>query len=55
MEFSQRWLLRGLLLAAAAMVGTASAHEHHEDEIPEGQGISAEPIVSCSPYYLRVA
>jgi len=34
-----------LLLAVAA---TATAHEHHMDNIPEGQGTSNDPIVRCS-------
>jgi hypothetical protein len=36
--------LLGLLLAMTANM--AAAHEHHEDEIPDGSGISAEPLVS---------
>jgi hypothetical protein len=35
-----------LLLAAAAR--TALAHENHMDDIPEGQGVSAEPLVSLN-------
>lgn len=34
-----------LLLGAAA---NAIAHEHHMDEIPEGEGVSAEPLVCHS-------
>ena len=29
------------------LVPLAFAHEHHEDAIPEGQAVSADPIVSC--------
>lgn len=28
------------------LVAQATAHEHHNDDIPEGQAISAEPLVS---------
>ena len=27
------------------LAGKAAAHEHHSDEIPEGERISADPIV----------
>ncbi len=35
-------------LAVAAMVGMARAHEHHGEDIPEGEAVSAEPLVSAS-------
>ena len=28
------------------VAGTAVAHEHHDDRIPEGEAISVDPIVS---------
>lgn len=37
--------MSAILTATATM---AMAHEHHEDEIPDGSAISAEPLVSCS-------
>jgi hypothetical protein len=46
MAFSDR-LLR-LVLLFSAIATSATAHEHHEEDIPEGQGISADPIVSSS-------
>ena len=33
------------LLALLYLAGQALTHEHHTDEIPEGQAISAQPIV----------
>ena len=30
------------------------AHEHHEEDIPEGEGVSAEPIVYY-PYLLSIS
>jgi hypothetical protein len=42
----------GMPLIVAAMVGTAFAHEHHTDEIPEGQGTSDDPIVSLWQVHL---
>ena len=41
------------LLALLYLVGQAVAHEHHTDEIPEGEAISAEPIVPPPPRPLR--
>lgn len=35
----------GVILLAFS-VARACAHEHHEDNIPDGEAISAEPIVS---------
>lgn len=32
-------------LALLWLAGQAFAHEHHTDEIPEGEAISAQPIV----------
>ncbi|KAI9746638.1 MAG: hypothetical protein M1818_000352 [Claussenomyces sp. TS43310] len=40
--FNTRGSLVALLIAASSTLSLA--HEHHEDEIPEGEGISAEPI-----------
>ena len=37
------------LLLLLAVVGRVSGHEHHTDEIPDGQAISAEPIVCIRP------
>lgn len=31
-------------------VARAAAHEHHENNIPNGEAISAEPIVSFPPF-----
>lgn len=39
-----RGALAGLILVSTAKM--AMAHEHNEDEIPEGSGVSAEPLVS---------
>ncbi len=33
-------------LVYISMVGRAVAHEHHGEDIPEGQAVTAEPIVS---------
>ena len=33
------------LIALLCLAGQAWAHEHHTDEIPEGEAISAQPIV----------
>ncbi len=27
------------------MIGRATAHEHHGEDIPDGQAVTAEPIV----------
>lgn len=32
-------------LAILCLAATASAHEHHMDDIPEGQYVSSDPIV----------
>ena len=32
-------------LLAVGLIGSAAAHEHHEDNIPEGEGVSPDPIV----------
>ena len=37
------------LLALLYLAGQALTHEHHTDEIPEGEAISAQPIVLISP------
>lgn len=34
----------GVILLALS-VARAAAHEHHEDNIPDGEAVSAEPIV----------
>lgn len=34
-----------ILAAAATLVPMASAHDHHEDDIPEGMTVSPEPLV----------
>lgn len=39
------------LLALLYLAGQALAHEHHTDEIPEGQAISAQPIVPTFPQH----
>lgn len=44
--FSSPILISALFYSLAARV---IAHEHHEDEIPEGEAISADPIVALSP------
>lgn len=33
------------VMGCLLLAGQAAAHEHHSDEIPEGERISAEPIV----------
>ena len=39
-------MIRPLNLAALlCFAGYTLAHEHHMDDIPEGEGISADPIV----------
>lgn len=43
MERTTRASALGLLLLG--MTRTSYAHEHHMDDIPEGQGVSAEPLV----------
>ncbi len=35
----------GVLLCILS-AGNATAHEHHSDNIPEGEAVSAEPIVA---------
>lgn len=35
----------GLIFLFAHLLNAAEAHEHHMDDIPEGQGVSAEPLV----------
>jgi hypothetical protein len=40
------------VVAGAACVfgaGLANGHEHHTDNIPEGQAVSAEPLVWYTP------
>lgn len=34
------------VLALLCLAGQALTHEHHTDEIPEGEAISAQPIVT---------
>jgi hypothetical protein len=34
------------LFVLLTVVGTAVAHEHHAEDIPEGQTVSSDPIVS---------
>jgi hypothetical protein len=41
---ANRGVLVGAMLAVTATM--AMAHEHHEDEIPDGSAVSAEPLVS---------
>ena len=36
---------RTAVLFCITSIGLAAAHEHHEDNIPEGEGISPDPIV----------
>lgn len=47
--FSARVLSAALVFSLAARV---IAHEHHEDEIPEGEAISVDPIVALPPLAL---
>jgi hypothetical protein len=44
MALSNYRLAAALLLAATA--GTSFAHDHHNEDIPEGEAVSAEPLVS---------
>ena len=37
--------LTGFVGAACLLAARAAAHEHHGDEIPEGEVVSAEPLV----------
>lgn len=37
--------LASTVLIALTLASRANAHEHHEDEIPEGEAISPEPLV----------
>ncbi len=39
-------LLRAAAIIAFVWLPTCAAHDHHADEIPEGEAISPEPIVS---------
>ncbi len=36
-------------LVAVYILGKVEAHEHHDEKIPEGAGVSPEPIV-CDPF-----
>jgi hypothetical protein len=48
METPARVLTRGLALGALVLLGgtsTATAHEHHMDNIAEGSAVSDDPIV----------
>ncbi len=48
LPMSKSIMTRNLGLAVVGcllLAGQAAAHEHHSDEIPEGERISAEPIV----------
>ncbi len=36
----------GLAAGCLLLAGQAAAHEHHNDEIPEGERISPDPIVN---------
>ena len=38
------------ILALLYLAGQALTHEHHTDEIPEGEAISAQPIVLPPPH-----
>ena len=38
-------ILRTAVLFSITSIGLAAAHEHHEDNIPEGEGVSPDPIV----------
>lgn len=44
--FSPRALIVALFFSLAPQV---IAHEHHDDEIPEGEVVSADPIVTLHP------
>lgn len=35
-------------VVAMGLFGMAKAHEHHGEEIPEGEAVSAEPLVCSS-------
>lgn len=47
---------RSLLYSAAfvAFATSVQAHEHHNDAIPEGEGVSVEPLVSPDSFSLCV-
>lgn len=50
---SQSTMFSAPVLSAAlvfSLVTRVIAHEHHDDEIPEGEGVSADPIVTLSPF-----
>ena len=38
--------LRTAVLCSIISAGLVAAHEHHEDNIPEGEAVSPDPIVS---------
>lgn len=38
-------VLRAAALATLVFARTGAAHEHHLDEIPDGEAISLEPLV----------
>lgn len=39
-----------VIILLVLSVARAAAHEHHEDNIPNGEAISAEPIVPFPPF-----
>lgn len=49
--FSPSFLIAVSFLSLATKV---IAHEHHDDEIPEGEAISADPIVVLPPLKKRM-
>jgi hypothetical protein len=52
MALSSRRFAVALLVAAA--VSTSSAHEHHDDAIPEGEVVSPDPLVSWKRIISRI-
>ncbi|KAL8909600.1 MAG: hypothetical protein Q9207_000098 [Kuettlingeria erythrocarpa] len=39
--------------ASLALFSEVTAHEHHDDKVPEGEGVSPDPIVGLPPYGVR--
>jgi hypothetical protein len=45
MQWRGRIPLRSVAVVSCLLASLTKAHEHHMDNIAEGEGISAEPIV----------
>lgn len=40
-----------VLLGLSLFASRVLAHEHHGDAVPEGEGVTADPIVRFSPLF----